>query len=177
MPSASGLTQSLRNRSPRRFSCLTQPYEITFDKSRMSVNAAHAFLSGAYWSPGVPLAVVQKAFDNSLCIAALAGGEQVGFVRVVTDKATFAYLADVYVLQAHRGKGLATRMVEAIQQHPELQGLRRFMLAKSDAHDLYAKFGFTLLSEPGRFMELHNPDAYAQGAAGVTLTPPHAPAR
>jgi GNAT superfamily N-acetyltransferase len=144
-----------------------QPYEITSDKSRMSVKAAHAFLSEAYWSPGVSLAIVQKAFDNSLCFAALAGGEQVGFARVVTDKATFAYLADVYVLQAHRSKGLAKRMVEAIQQHPELQGLRRFMLATRDAHDLYAKFGFAPLSAPGRFMELHNPNAYAQGAAGV----------
>jgi len=140
-----------------------QPYEITFDKSRMSVEAAHAFLSQAYWSRGVPRSTVQKAFDNSICFAALAGSEQIGFARVVTDKATFAYLSDVYVLPAHRGKGVAKRMVEAIQRHPELQGLRRFMLATRDAHDLYAKFGFVPLSAPGMFMELHNPDAYAQG--------------
>jgi len=144
-----------------------QPYEITTDKSRMSVKAAHAFLSQAYWSPGVPLTTVQKAFDNSLCFAVLAGSEQVGFARVVTDKATFAYLADVYVLESHRGKGLARRLVQAIQAHPELQGLRRFMLATRDAHSLYAQFGFTPLSVPVRFMELHNPDAYARGAAGV----------
>jgi GNAT superfamily N-acetyltransferase len=91
----------------------------------------------------------------------------VGFARVVTDKATFAYLADVYVVEAHRGKGLAKRVVQAIQQHPELQGLRRFMLATRDAHSLYAQFGFTPLSSPVRFMELHNPTAYAQGVAGV----------
>ena len=97
----------------------------------------------------------------------LAGSEQVGFARVVTDKATFAYLADVYVLESHRGKGLARRLVQAIQAHPELQGLRRFMLATRDAHSLYAQFGFTPLSVPVRFMELHNPDAYARGAAGV----------
>ena len=145
-----------------------QTYEITSDKSRMSVKAAHAFLSEAYWSSGVPLSIVQKAFDNSLCFAALFGGEQVGFARVVTDKATFAYLADVYVLQAHRGHGLAKRMVEAVQKHPDLQGLRRFMLATRDAHDLYSKFGFTPLSAPSRFMELHHPDVYAEGAAGVS---------
>ena len=143
-----------------------QTYEITSDKSRMNVKAAHAFLSQAYWSRGVPLSIVQKAFDNSLCFAVLSGSEQVGFARVVTDKATFAYLADVYVLQAHRGQGLAKRMVEAVQDHPDLQGLRRFMLATRDAHDLYSKFGFSPLSVPTRFMELHNPDIYAQ-AAGV----------
>ena len=143
-----------------------QTYEITSDKSRMNVKAAHAFLSQAYWSSGVPLSIVQKAFDNSLCFAVLSGSEQVGFARVVTDKATFAYLADVYVLQAHRGRSLARRMVEAVQKHPDLQGLRRFMLATRDAHDLYSKFGFSPLSVPTRFMELHNPDIYAQ-AAGV----------
>jgi GNAT superfamily N-acetyltransferase len=140
------------------------PYEITSDKSRMSVQATHAFLSQAYWSPGVPVATVQKAFDNSLCFAILAGTEQVGFARVVTDKATFAYLADVYVLESHRGRGLAKRLVHAIQGHPDLQGLRRFMLATRDAHTLYAQFGFTPLSVPSRFMELHNPDAYARDA-------------
>ena len=130
-------------------------YEITTDKSRMSVKAAHAFLSRSYWSPGVAFGTVQKAFDNSLCFAVLDGGEQVGFARVVTDKATFAYLADVYVLETHRGAGLAKRMVEAIRQHPELQGLRRLMLATRDAHGLYAQFGFTPLSSPDRFMEIH----------------------
>ena len=144
-----------------------QTYEITSDKSRMNVKAAHAFLSQAYWSSGVPLSIVQKAFDNSLCFAVLSGSEQVGFARVVTDKATFAYLADVYVLQAHRGQGLAKRMVEAVQKHPDLQGLRRFMLATRDAHDLYSKFGFSPLSVPSRFMERHNPDRYAQAATGV----------
>jgi len=142
-----------------------QTYEITSDKSRMSVEAAHAFLTQSYWSSGVPLSIVQKAFDNSLCFAALRGGEQVGFARVVTDKATFAYLADVYVLQAHRGQGLARQIVEAVQRHPELQGLRRFMLATRDAHDLYARFGFTALSVPSSFMELHNANVYAPQVA------------
>lgn len=114
------------------------------------------------------MSIVQKAFDNSLCFAALAGGEQVGFARVVTDKATFAYLADVYVLPTHRGQGLSKRMMEAVHEHPELQGLRRFLLATRDAHDLYARFGFTPLSTPDSFMELHHPDVYSPAAAGVT---------
>ena len=135
------------------------PYEITTDKSRMSVEAAHAFLTKTYWSSGVPLTTVQRAFDNSLCFAVLAGTEQVGFARVVTDKATFAYLADVYVLETHQGQGLAKRLLQAIQQHPELQGLRRFMLATRDAHGLYAQFGFSPLSAASRFMERHNPNA------------------
>lgn len=143
------------------------PYEITTDKSRMSVEAAHAFLSQAYWSQDVPLSVVQRAFENSLCFAAIAEGEQVGFARVVTDKATFSYLADVYVLPAHRGNGLSKRLVEAVQQHPELQGLRRFMLATRDAHGLYAKLGFVPLLAPVRFMEIHNPNAYVQVSTGV----------
>jgi len=142
-------------------------YEITSDKSRMSVEAAHAFLTTTYWSPGVPLSTVRKAFDNSLCFAALADGEQVGFARVVTDKATFAYLADVYVVQAHRGRGLAKLLVQAVQQHPELQGLRRFMLATRDAHGLYAQFGFAPLSAPGRFMERFDLDAEAAVKAGA----------
>lgn len=142
-------------------------YEITTDKSRMSVEAAHAFLSQAYWSQDVPLSIVQKAFENSLCFAAIAEGEQVGFARVVTDKATFAYLADVYVLPAHRGNGLSKRLVGAVQQHPELQGIRRFMLATRDAHSLYAKFGFAPLSAPARFMEIHNPNAYARASTGI----------
>ncbi len=147
-----------------------QPYEITTDKSRMSVEAAHAFLSEAYWSTAVPLATVQKAFDHSLCFAALAGREQVGFARVVTDRATFAYLADVYVLEAHRGNGLARQMIEAVRRHPDLQGLRRFLLATRDAHGLYAGFGFKPLSSPDRFMERHDPNAYVAAAARVAVT-------
>ncbi len=128
----------------------------------MSVTAIHAFLSQAYWSEGVPLSVVRKAFDHSLCFAALADDEQVGFARVVTDRATFAYLADVYVLPAHRGNGLSKRLVEAIGEHPDLQGLRRFMLATRDAHGLYTRFGFAPLAAPDRFMERHDPDVYAR---------------
>src|SRR5438034_3767089 len=136
-------------------------YTITTDRRRLDVAAIHAFLTSSYWSPGVPLAVVERAILNSLPFGLLHGERQVGFARVVTDKATFAYLADVYVLEAHRGKGLSKWLLEAIQGHEELQGLRRFMLATKDAHSLYAQFGFKELANPSRMMEKFNPSVYA----------------
>ena len=135
-------------------------YTITTDKRQLDLNAIHAFLSQTYWSPGVPKAVVERAIENSLAFGVFEGNEQVGFARVVTDKATFAYLADVYVLEAHRGKGLSKRLLEEIQAHEELQGLRRFLLATKDAHGLYAQFGFKELGNPSRMMERWNPNAY-----------------
>jgi len=138
-----------------------QPYEISTDHSRLDVNGIHAFLTQIYWSSGIPLAVVERAIDNSVCVGAYLSSEQVGFARVITDRATFAYLADVYVLERHRGKGLSRRMIEAILHHPELQGLRRFLLITRDAQGLYAKFGFKPLAAPDRFMELHMQNQYA----------------
>jgi len=137
-------------------------YTITTDKRCLDLTAIHAYLSQTYWSPGVPMAVVEKSIANSLAFGILHGKEQVGFARVVTDKATFAYLADVYVLEAHRGKGLSKRLLAEIQSHEELQGLRRFLLATKDAHGLYAQFGFSELANPSRMMERRNPDAYSQ---------------
>jgi len=138
-------------------------YEITTDPSRIDVESAHAFLSKTYWSPGIPLAVVRKAIENSLCVAAFIAGKQVAFARAVTDRATFAYLADVYVLEEHRGRGLSRAMIEALLKHPDLQGLRRLLLATRDAHGLYGKFGFKTLAKPDHIMELHNPDVYSRG--------------
>ena len=138
-------------------------YELTSDPARLDVEAIHAFLSKTYWSPGIPRYIVQRAIDNSLCFGVLLEGQQVAFARLVTDKTTFAYLADVYVLEEHRGRGLSRRMMDAIMAHPELQGLRRMMLATRDAHGLYAKFGFKPLAAPDRIMEIHVPNAY--GAA------------
>ena len=135
-------------------------YTITTDKRQLDLNAIHAFLSQTYWSAGVPMAVVERAIENSLAFGVFKGSEQVGFARVVTDKATFAYLADVYVLEAHRGKGLSKRLLEEIHAHEELQGLRRFLLATKDAHGLYAQFGFKELANPSRMMERWNPNAY-----------------
>jgi GNAT superfamily N-acetyltransferase len=142
-------------------------YEISTDAARLDVRSIHAFLTETYWSPGIPLATVRRAIENSVCVGAYIDGRQVGFARMVTDKATFAYLADVYVLEEHRGLGLSKRMMEGLLQLQELQGLRRMMLVTRDAHALYEKFGFTALAAPARFMERHNPDAYAQALPGA----------
>ncbi|HXD41379.1 MAG TPA: GNAT family N-acetyltransferase [Ramlibacter sp.] len=136
-------------------------YEITDDVKRFDVDAIHAYLSQSYWSPGVPKVIVERAIANSLCFGVLWGAEQVGFGRVVTDRATFAYLADVYILEEHRGKGLSKRLMDAVVAHPDLQGLRRMLLATKDAHTLYAKYGFKSLAAPELLMEIHRPDIYA----------------
>jgi GNAT superfamily N-acetyltransferase len=114
----------------------------------------HGYLARSYWSPGVSYEVVRRAVANSIPFSLRhADGAQVGFARVVTDRATYAYLADVFVLEAHRGRGLSKFLLEVVVAHPDLQGLRRFALATKDAHGLYAQFGFAPLAEPGRHME------------------------
>jgi GNAT superfamily N-acetyltransferase len=135
-------------------------YVISDDKRRLDVPLIHAFLVQSYWSPGIPISVVERAIAGSMCFGVYTGKDQVGFARVITDQATFAYLADVFVLEAHRGKGLATRLMQLIESHPELQGLRRRMLATRDAHSLYKKFGYTPLSAPERIMEKFDVNAY-----------------
>lgn len=138
-------------------------YEISTDPSRFDVTAIHAFLTQSYWSPGVPRGTIERAIANSLCFGAFWQGQQVGFARMVTDKATFAYLCDVYVLEEHRGRGLAQELMSHIVRHPDLQGLRRMMLATRDAHGLYAKYGFTPLAAPDVMMEVHRPNVYSAG--------------
>jgi GNAT superfamily N-acetyltransferase len=147
-------------RQVRRQSVMSS-YEITCDKSRLDIAGIHSFLAQSYWSPGVPRAIVERAIANSLCFGVFHEGKQIGFARVITDKATFAHLADVYVLPDHRGRGLSLRLMEQVIQHPDLQGLRRMLLATRDAHSLYEKFGFKPLGAPGRMMEIHNPDVYS----------------
>ena len=137
-----------------------ETYEITTDASRLDVDAIHDFLSKTYWSPGVPKSKVARAIANSICFGVFLGSKQVGFARVITDRATFAYLADVYILEEHRGKGLAHEVIQKIMQHSDLQGLRRMLLATRDAHSLYARHGFKRLAAPDRMMELHNPSVY-----------------
>ena len=135
-------------------------YEVSDDKHRLDITVIHAYLTQSYWSPGVPRAVVERAIEGSLCFGVYRQSLQVGFARVVTDKATFAYLADVFVLEAHRGQGLAKRLMQNIAVHPDLQGLRRFMLATRDAHTLYQQFGFTEVAHPSRLMEILRPGVY-----------------
>jgi len=136
-------------------------FTIDTDKSKLRLETVHRFLAASYWSKGVPLEVVRRSVEGSLCFGVYEGDEQVGFARVVTDNATFAYLADVFVLESHRGRGLARQLMAAVVSHPELQGLRRWMLGTRDAHGLYARFGFQPLAAPERFMERHDPAVYA----------------
>jgi GNAT superfamily N-acetyltransferase len=138
-------------------------YEISTDTARLDVDAIHAFLTQSYWSPGIPRATVARAIDNSLCFGVFWQGQQVGFARMVTDKTTFAYLCDVYVLEAHRGHGVSKQLMAYVMKHPDLQGLRRMMLATRDAHGLYTQFGFTPLGAPDRIMEIARPNIYLSG--------------
>jgi GNAT superfamily N-acetyltransferase len=142
-------------------------YTISTDNRKLDIAFIHNYLSTSYWAEQIPIATVTKAIDGSLCFGVYHGAKQtvpavrqVGFARMVTDKATFAYLADVFIDEAHRGLGLSKWLVAAIMAHPDLQGLRRIMLATRDAHGLYAQFGFTPLINPERWMQIHDPDIY-----------------
>jgi GNAT superfamily N-acetyltransferase len=128
-------------------------YLISTDASMLDLEVVHGYLSRSYWAAGVPEDVVRRSIENSLCFGVYWGEEQAGFARVVTDRATFAYLADVFVLDEHRGQGIGKWLLEVILSHPDLQGLRRWMLATRDAHDLYRRYAFTELARPGIFME------------------------
>jgi GNAT superfamily N-acetyltransferase len=142
-------------------------YEISTERDRLDVDTIHRFLSTeAYWSPGVARDVVERSVENSLCFGVYDGDEQVGFARVVTDGATFGWLADVFVVSGHRGRGLGKQLVAAVLAHPELQGLRRWMLGTADAHELYRRFGFSELKDVGRFMALETADAAMHCAEG-----------
>jgi len=136
-------------------------YIISDDRARLDLHAIHAYLSRAYWSPGVPLEVVERAVSGSLCIGAYdAGGAQVGLARFVSDYATFCYVCDVYVLEEHRRRGLSKALLQMAFDHPLLQGLRRWSLVTDDAHGLYRQFGFVPVAHPERHMELRKPDIY-----------------
>jgi ribosomal protein S18 acetylase RimI-like enzyme len=136
-------------------------YLISDDPARLDVDAIHAYLSRSYWCENIPRAIVQTATENSLCFGIYhptAG--QIGLVRVVSDYATFAYLCDVYVLEAHRRHGLAKAAMRLLGNHPRLQGLRRLHLVTQDAHGLYRQFGFEVVKRPERHMEKCDPDVY-----------------
>ncbi len=147
---------------------LPRGYVLRVGAEQMDIPAVHAFLTQTYWSEGIPFEVVERAVRHSLCVGVTTEGRQVAFARAITDEATFAYLADVYVLPEHRGRGLARGMLAALFALPGLQDLRRFMLATRDAHALYAGYGFTPLARPERMMERHDPQVYQRLAAGPT---------
>jgi N-acetylglutamate synthase-like GNAT family acetyltransferase len=139
-------------------------FTITCDPAKMDRAVIATFLASSYWAKGIPKATVEKSLAHSLCFALLDGDRQVGFARVISDYATIAFLNDVFVLPEYRGRGLSKWLMECITSHPELQGLRRWMLATRDAHGLYERFGFTPLKKPEVFMERHNANIYDVGA-------------
>ncbi|HEX7832359.1 MAG TPA: GNAT family N-acetyltransferase [Thermoanaerobaculia bacterium] len=132
--------------------------EITTDRARMDVARIYDYLSNeSYWSRGIPRERVERSIENSLCFGAFDDGVQIGFARVITDYATFAYIADVFVLESHRGRGVSKQIMQAIIDHPPLQGLRRWLLVTRDAQGLYAQFGFAPLDAPERHMHRLRP--------------------
>src|SRR6266699_25021 len=137
-------------------------YEISTDPNRFNIDLIHDFLHSSYWARNIPRAIVEKSIRNCLCFGVFSEGRQVGFARAITDRATFAYLADVFVIPSHRGRGISKLLIRAILDHPDLKGLRRILLATKDAHSLYAKFGFQPLSHTERYMSIHNPSPYAE---------------
>jgi GNAT superfamily N-acetyltransferase len=140
-------------------------FVVSTDPARLDVEAVHAYLTNSYWATGISRAVVERSIAGSVCFGLFDDRKQIGFARVITDRATFAYLADVYVLDEYRGRGLGAWLMEVIIGHPDLQGLRRFMLVTRDAHWLYTKFGFVTVKSPERHMEIVRPDIYLQAAA------------
>ena len=137
--------------------------DISTDNARLDVTFIHRFLSEeSAWAAGISLPLVQKAIDNSLCFGAYENSTQIGFARVVTDYASFAYLCDVFVLSIHRGRGVSRLLMDAVLAHPDLQSLRRFTLVSSSARDLYRQYGWTALNAPDAHMERFSPDVYQQ---------------
>ena len=133
------------------------------DQRRLDIDLIHDFLSReSYWVPGIHRELVERAIGNSICFGIYEDGRQLAFARVISDCAGFAWLADVFVVAAARGDGLGKRLIDFVMAHPDLQRIRRFMLATRDAHTLYEKFGFTALGHPERMMERYDPDALSR---------------
>jgi GNAT superfamily N-acetyltransferase len=137
-------------------------YTISTDPARLDLDVVHAFLTRSYWSEGISRDIVERAVARSLNFGLYRGDVQVAFARVVTDYATFAYLADVFVVEEERGRKLGVWLVETLHAHPELQGLRLWLLGTRDAHSLYEKVGFTPLLQPERWMHIRDADVYTR---------------
>ncbi|HEY6284902.1 MAG TPA: GNAT family N-acetyltransferase [Ktedonobacteraceae bacterium] len=139
-------------------------YIISTDRHLLDLSAIHSFLVRSYWAEGIPFETVKKSIEHSLNFGVYTAGKQVGFARVISDYATYAYIGDVYILEDFRGQGLSKWLMRVIADHPELQGLRRWTLLTRDAHELYRKTGFLEPQNPERYMEKTNPDIYKRGA-------------
>jgi GNAT superfamily N-acetyltransferase len=137
-------------------------FEISTDGSRLDIDLIHSFLATSYWAEGRLRSVVERSIRNSLCFGVYLAGRQVAFARVVSDRAVFAYLMDVFVIPEFRGRGISKVLMRSVLGHPDLQNLRVFLLATRDAHGLYAQFGFRPLAQPERWMSIQDPDSDAR---------------
>ncbi len=138
-----------------------ESFLLSTDPAKIDLPTVHRYLSeSSYWAKNIPFDVFRTSVQNALCFSIYENGRQAGFARVITDKATFGYIGDVFILDAYRGRGLSKWLMQCILEHPELQGFRRWLLATADAHGLYAQSGFHSLAKPDRWMELHNPNVY-----------------
>lgn len=142
---------------------LKRGYSISTDKSLLNLDVIHHYLAfESYWAKGLSIEKLRRSVENSMCFGIYHENNLCGFARVITDKATFAYICDVFVLQAHRGCGLSKWLMQNIKEHEDLSGLRRWMLATADAHELYKQYGFNAISMPERWMEIFTPHITAQ---------------
>ncbi|MDN4165867.1 GNAT family N-acetyltransferase [Cytophagales bacterium LB-30] len=136
-------------------------YTLSTDSQKLDINTIHHFLAhDSYWARHIPRETVERAIKNSLNFGVYHGNSQVGYARIISDYATIAYLGDVFILPEHRGQALSKWLMESIKSHPQLQGLRRWILLTADAHELYKAYGWTALATPDRWMECHNPKVY-----------------
>jgi N-acetylglutamate synthase-like GNAT family acetyltransferase len=148
--------------APREVKQIEYPdYVISTDPARLDLDVVHRSLAKAYWSEGIPRQTLERAIQNSLCFGVYVQGRQAAFARVITDRATYAYLCDVFTVEGQRGGGLGKRLLEAVMSHPDLQGLRRWSLLTRDAHGLYRRFGFVPPEMPERYMEITHPDIHS----------------
>ena len=135
-------------------------FSVSTNQARFDIDAVHGYLSRSFWAEGIPKEMVAKSIANSLAFGLFDGRAQIGLARVITDRATFAYLCDVYVLEQYRGRGLGKWLIETVMSHPDLQGLRRFQLVTRDAHSLYSRHGFETPANPDRYMEIFRHGMY-----------------
>jgi N-acetylglutamate synthase-like GNAT family acetyltransferase len=133
---------------------------ISTEKEKLDIDLIHSFLNRTYWAEGISKEIIRRSIEGSLCFGVFENDKQVGFARMITDKATFAYLADVFIIEEYRGRGLSKWLMEVIMSHPDLQGLRRMILATKDAHGLYKQFGFAPLINVDRWMQILDQDVY-----------------
>ena len=135
-------------------------FTISTDKEKLDIDLIHSFLSRTYWAEGISKEIIRRSIEGSLCFGVFENNKQVGFARMITDKATFAYLADVFIVEEYRGRGLSKWLMEVIMSHPDLQNLRRMILVTKDAHGLYEQFGYVPLINVERWMQKLDNDVY-----------------